>query len=405
MILKNLKTVEGKIISIEINGSKIAKVYDGITSEGENMEGKLVTPALVDSHAHLDSNFLLDVCKEAETPKFIEALKALLECKSKLSADEIYKLAKKSLYYYISHGTLYIRTHIMIDDTLDRLKYIARLKEEFKDILQIQIIGFVQSYSYFDDNVEENIYKSLEIADGVGGQPHLQPSREDGIGMIKKIFDSVEGKDKLLDFHADFADDPETKFSEVIISETLKRKMQGKVSLSHVTAMHSYNEDYFRRYLKWLKESKINVIVAPITALEESGAFENYPKRRGIARVLDLISEGVNVALGHDDIQNHLNPYGVGDMLQSGFILAISSYMYFSSYAKTIFDLMTYNGAKAQLIKNYGIYEGADANLVIYNSTNPLDALREIKPRRMVISKGKIVYESNINEELKVNVD
>ncbi|AWR96840.1 amidohydrolase family protein [Acidianus sulfidivorans JP7] len=403
MILKNLKTVEGKTISIEINGDKIAKIYDGITQTGENMEGRLVTPALVDSHAHLDSNFLLDVCKEVETPKFVEALNALLECKSKLSAENIYNLAKKSIYYYISHGTLFLRTHVMIDDTLDRLKYITKLKKEFKDLIDIQIIGFIQSYSYFDDNARENMYKALELADGIGGQPHLQPSREDGINMIKSIFDAVEGKDLLLDFHADFADDPETKFSEVIISETLKRKMQGKVSLSHVTAMHSYNEDYFRRYVRWLRESKINVIVAPITALEESGAFENYPKRRGIARVLDLISEGVNVALGHDDIQNHLNPYGVGDMLQAGFTLAISSYMYFSAYAKTIFDLMTYNGAKAQLLNNYGLEEGKDANLVIYNSTSSLDALREIKPRRMVIRKGNIIYESEINEKWNVN--
>ncbi|ARM75393.1 amidohydrolase family protein [Acidianus manzaensis] len=399
MILKNLTTVEGKNISIEINGDKIAKIYEGIAPVGENMEGSLVTPSLIDAHAHLDSNFLLDVCKEAETPKFIEALQALLECKEKLRPEDIYSLAKKSIYYYLSHGSLYVRTHVMIDDNIDRLKYIAKLKEEFKDMINIQIIGFIQSYSYFNEEVEENMYKALEYADGIGGQPHLQPSREDGIMMIKKIFDAVEGKNKLLDFHADFADDSETKFSEVIISEALKRKMYGKVSLSHVTAMHSYNEDYFRRYLKWLRESEASVIVAPITALEESGAFEQYPKRRGIARVLDLLSAGVNVALGHDDIQNHLNPYGVGDMLQAGFVLAISSYMYFSPYARTIFDLMTYNGAKALHLSNYGLQVGNDADLVIYNAKSPLEALRDVKPRKMVISKGKIIYESKIEEK------
>mgnify|MGYP001772500694 CR=1 FL=1 len=400
MILRNLRTIEGKEISIEINQDKIAKIYDIDPGSGENFNGSLVTPPLVDGHAHLDSNLLLDVCEDVKTPKFIDALKSLLECKEKLSSSQIYELAKKSMSLYIKHGTLAIRTHVMIDDTLDRLKEILKLKEEFKHLVDIQVIGFIQSYSIFDKEVEERARKALEIgADGIGGQPHLQPSREDGIMMVKKLFD-IAGN-KVLDFHADYADDPEAKFTEVIVSEAIRRKKEN-VSLSHAIAMASYNEDYFRRLLRWLSISKVNVIVSPFTALEESGAFDPYPKRRGLARVQDLLEANVKVALGHDDIQNHLNPYGVGDMLQVGFILAVSNYMYWSSYAPLIFKLMTYNGAEVLGLKNNGLYEGAEASLVIYNARSPIEALREILPRRMVMKSGKVLYESEMEEKFGV---
>lgn len=404
MILKNARNLEGKKIDIEIN-DKIVKIADTLDGEGIDLEGRLISPALVDSHAHIDSNFLLDLCKEAPTPKFEEALKVLMECKENLSENEIYSLMKKSVLYYIKSASLYVRTHLMIDGQKwrERLDSIMKLKEAFKDKIFIQVIGFIQSYDYFDDEIEERIWKAIDFGvDGIGGQPHLQPSLEDGIKMIKKIFDIATQKGILMDFHADYSDDPNSRFSEVIASETMKRKYFNKVSLSHLLAMHSYNSDYALRLMRWLRESGISVIVSPITELEGSGAFEDYPKRRGIPRVREMIYNGVNVALGHDDIQNQLNPIGDGDLLKASFALMIGDYMYFSQFFGDIFNLMTYNGAKALNIKEYGLKEGMKANLVVFEGKNVKDVLVGIKPRRMVISNGKIVYENSYLESIRI---
>lgn len=405
MILKNLVTVEGSKVDIEIDGDKIVRIAEKIEGEGIDLGGRLVSPALVDSHAHMDSNFLLDLCKEAPTPKFEEALQALIECKENLTEEQIYSLMRKSVIYYIKSGSLYVRTHVMIDGKKwrERLNSIMRVKEEFKGKINIQVIGFVQSYDYFSDEVEERIWKAIELGvDGIGGQPHLQPSVDDGVRMIKKIFDIATEKGLLIDFHADYSDDPTTRFSEIIVSETLKRKYFNKVSLSHLLAMHSYHEDYALRLMRWMKEAGVSVIVSPITELEGSGAFEGYPKRRGIPRVREMIYNGVNVALGHDDIQNQLNPIGDGDMLKAAFALMIGDYMYFSQFFNDIFKLMTYNGAKALNLKEYGLKEGMRANLVIFEGRSVKDVLVEIKPRRMVISNGKIVYENSSSESIAI---
>jgi len=390
--------LEGKTISIDLEEG----VQHITESKGEDMEGRLVLPALVDSHAHIDSNFLLDVCEEAQTEKFTEALKALIQCKEKLTENQICALTKKSIETYAKHGSLFVRTHVMIDGIKwkERVRSLVKLREEYKGIVNLQLIGFVQSYDYYDSEMEERIWKAIDMGlDGVGGQPHLQPSMEDGKRMINSIFDLTEEKGVFLDFHADYADEPDSKFSEIIVSETIKRKRK-RVSLSHLTALHSYYDDYARRLMRWISEAGISVIVSPITVLEESGAHENYPKRRGLARVRDLLSFKVNVTLGHDDIQNHLNPIGVGNMMHSAFALVIGEYMYFSKYIPQIFFMMTYNGAKVQEVHNYGIGDGKEANLVILDAKNPLEAIRKVAPVKMVISKGRILYERDEKEKL-----
>ncbi len=389
MIFSNLRTTEGETISLSIEGG-----IQHITREnGEDMGGRLVVPALVDSHAHIDSNFLLDVCEEAQSEKFTEALKALIECKENLSEAQIYSLAEKSLNTYAEHGSLFVRSHVMIDGIKwkERVRALVALKEKYKGQINLQLIGFVQSYDYFDEEMEERVWKALEMGlDGIGGQPHLQPSLDDGKRMIKSLFNIATQKEVYLDFHADYADEPDSKFSEVIVSEALRRRYR-KVALSHLTALHSYYDDYARRLMRWIAEAGVSVVVSPITVLEEAGAHENYPKRRGIARVRDLLSYGVNVALGHDDIQNHLNPLGVGNLMHSAFALAIGEYMYFSRYAKTIFDLMTYNGAKLQGISNYGIGEGKRADFVVLDARDPIDSIRKIAPVYMIVSGGRII--------------
>ena len=405
MILKNLTTVDGRKVDIEVNGDRIARVAERIEGEGIDLGGRLVSPALVDSHAHIDSNFLLDVCEEVETPKFEEALRAVIECKEGLSEGQIYSLMRKSIAYYVKAGSLYVRTHVMIDGKKwrERLSSIMRVKEEFKDRVYIQVIAFVQSYDYFDEEIEERLWKALDLGvEGIGGQPHLQPSREDGVRMVKRLFDMATEMGVMLDFHADYSDDPSTRFSEVIVSEALRRKYFGKVSLSHMLAMHSYHGDYAFRLMRWIRDAGISVIVSPITELEGSGAYEGYPKRRGIPRVREMVSNGVNVALGHDDVQNHLNPLGDGDLLKAAFALMIGDYMYFSNYFGEVFNLMTYNGARALGLKDYGLREGMKANLVVFEGRGLREVLSEIRPRKMVISNGKIVYENVTSESVAV---
>ena len=65
------------------------------------------------------------------------------------------------------------------------------------------------------------------------------------------------------------------------------------------------------------------------------------------------------------------------------------------SQIQATFDMPRYNAARALNLKDYGIFEGAPANLILIDAQSPVDAIRRQPIRRLVIRQGEILYESN----------
>ena len=78
--------------------------------------------------------------------------------------------------------------------------------------------------------------------------------------------------------------------------------------------MHSYNNAYVLRLMRLLKMSRINFVANPLVNTHLQGRADTYPKRRGVTRVKELLSEGVNVSFGHDDICDSWYPMGNGNL-------------------------------------------------------------------------------------------
>ena len=82
------------------------------------------------------------------------------------------------------------------------------------------------------------------IRDSIGGIPQVEFTREDGIRAIKYAFELAERYDKLIDIHTDETGDPQSRFLEVIAKYALESGLKERVSASHTTAMHNYDNDY-----------------------------------------------------------------------------------------------------------------------------------------------------------------
>ncbi len=74
-------------------------------------------------------------------------------------------------------------------------------------------------------------------ADVVGGIPHFENTREQGVSSIKFLMDLAERTGCLVDVHCDETDDPNSRFLEVLAEEARVRGMGGRVTASHTTAM------------------------------------------------------------------------------------------------------------------------------------------------------------------------
>jgi len=60
-----------------------------------------------------------------------------------------------------------------------------------------------------------------------------------------------------------------------------------------------------------------------------------------------------------------------------------------------MFEAITSNGAKVMQLDNYGIEIGCDANLVVHQAKNPIDAIRLSNARLFVIRKGEFVAKAS----------
>ncbi|HCW73640.1 MAG TPA: cytosine deaminase, partial [Clostridiaceae bacterium] len=156
----------------------------GPADEVIDVEGKMISAPYVDPHLHLDYVYTLSELGQdgAGSGTLFEAIEMWPKFKSNLTVDSVKRLALKGIYDEVSQGVQHIRTHIDVTDpNFTALKAMLELKEEMKNIVDIQIIAFPQEGMYTYKGGLELVEEALKMgADVVGGIPHYEPAREFG---------------------------------------------------------------------------------------------------------------------------------------------------------------------------------------------------------------------------------
>nr|WP_240931331.1 amidohydrolase family protein [Acidianus sulfidivorans] len=390
MLIKNAKLIDGNIVSICIENGIISCINCNCpTNEIIDAQNHLVIPPFFNMHFHLDSVFLPVVNKSGTLWEGIQIWKNI---KSKLSEDDVINRALTAVKLMVSQGTLWIRTHVDITEkSFTLLRALIKVKEIAKEIADIQITAFPQDGIYTEKGNDELLRKAIENgADNIGLIPHNEMTREDGVKSIKFAFDLAKEFNKDIDGHIDETDDPNSRFLEVLTKYSLEYNWN-RVSAGHVTAMHSWDPAYRFRILPLVAKAGITIIPNPLINAMLQGRFDNYPKRRGMAPIKEMLNFGINVALGHDCIMDPWYPLGSGNMLQVLFMAIHLDQMSTQEDLLNSINLITYNAAKAWRLNNYGIREKYPANLIITNDEDLIDMLRFLDPPAYVIKNGKII--------------
>ncbi len=270
------------------------------------------------------------------------------------------------------------------------------VKEEMKQWVDIQIVAFPQEGILSYPNGKELLEQAVQLgADVIGAIPHFEFTREYGIESLHYIFELAQKYDRLIDVHCDEIDDEQSRFVETLAALAHKFNMGEKVTASHTTAMHSYNGAYASRLFRLLRMSGINFVANPLVNIHLQGRFDDYPKRRGITRVKEMLANDINVCFGHDDIFDPWYPLGTANMLQVLHMgLHVCQIMGYEQINQGL-DLISYKSARTLHIEdNYGIEEGKPGNLIILPAENGFDALRRQVPVRYSIRQGKIISET-----------
>lgn len=370
-----------------------------LTFEGTvlDAEGCLAVAPFCEPHIHLDTTQTAGEPNWNISGTLFEGIERWAERKELLSVEDVKARAKQTLKWQIANGVQHVRTHVDVSDpTLVALKAMLEVREEMKPWVDIQIVAFPQEGILSYPNGKTLLEEAVKLgADVIGAIPHFEFTREYGVESLHYIFELAQKYERLIDVHCDEIDDEQSRFVETVAALAHKFKMGEKVTASHTTAMHSYNGAYTSRLFRLLKISGINFVANPLVNIHLQGRFDDYPKRRGITRVKEMLAADINVCFGHDDVFDPWYPLGTANMLQVLHMgLHVCQIMGYEQINNGL-DLISTKSARTLNIQdNYGIQIGKAGNLLLLPAENGFDAVRRQVAIRYSIRHGKVIAET-----------
>jgi cytosine deaminase len=408
LIIQNALLRDGRLVNIEIKSGIIKKISSQEIKNSSidiliDAEQSLVTESLISPHIHLDKVLIGDIIEPNKSGTLWEAIQKTWEVKRNYTVESIKKRANQVIDKQIEFGVTHIRTHVDIDSIgeLMPLKGLLAVKDDYRGIIDLQIVVFPQEGILKDEGTDELLNKALELGGKdtlLGGMPHNENTDEDSKKHIDILFDLAKQYDVDIDSHTDETDDPNSRTVQYLAAKTIKEKYQERVTVDHICALSSYNDYYAAKVITLIKKAGINVVTNPPTNMVLQGRLDTGAQRVGITRVKELLNEGVNVTVGQDCVHDPYYPFGNGDMLEVANLLGHAAKMTTSKDINTLFDTITVNAAKTMgIVHNFK--EGAPANLVILHGTkNVHEAIRTTPPARTTIREGKIISQTTYNQ-------
>jgi cytosine deaminase len=396
LVIRRATTVDGDVVDVGVVGDRIARVAPALPARAPveiDAAGGLVTPSLVEIHIHLDAALTVGEPRYNQTGSLFEGIEIWSERVKTLSADDVKRRADRAIRWMLAHGVTAIRTHVDVcDPRLVALQALLEVREAWRDVVTIQLVAFPQQGIYAFPDGEALLTRALALgADVVGGIPHYEWTREDGERDVKTALRLAAAHGRRADLHCDETDDDQSRFLELVAAETIRLGLQGRVTASHTTAMHSYNNAYAYRLMRWMRHAGVHIVTNPLDNAVLQGRFDGYPVRRGYTRVKELLANGINVALGHDSIMDPWYPLGVGDPIQACFVMVHYGHMSGYHEFRTLLEMVTTRAAACFGLSDYGLAEGKRADLVVFAAPTPMDVIRTLSPRLAVISGGRLV--------------
>jgi cytosine/creatinine deaminase len=393
LILRNARIAgQDHDSDIAIENGRIVTAASQAT-ETIDLQGRLVTPPLIEPHIHLDAVLTVGQPRPNVSGSLFEGIAVWAERVKDLTYEDVQARVRQILRWQLANGVQHVRSHVDVcDPELRALRALVDLREETAGLIDLQLVAFPQQGILGFDGGKDLMRKAVELgADVVGGIPHYELTREDGVESVKFAIALADEHNLQVDIHCDETDDEHSRFVEVMAAETIRRGMSGRVTASHTTAMHSYNNAYAYRLISNIARAGLHMVTNPLDNAVLQGRFDTGPIRRGHTRVKQLQAAGVNVCIGHDSVMDPWYPLGYGDPLQAAFVLAHLGQMSGDSELRKLIEMITTNPARALGIADYGLRPGGPADLVVFDAPTEADALRLVSPRTLVLRGGKVV--------------
>jgi cytosine deaminase len=387
-----LRGQPGRQFDLGIAGGRLAAIRERIDGSAKveiEAHGNLVTESFANPHLHLCKVYTLQmmdvdamrVYQSADMGKAMTAIELAARVKESYDEKWIIRNVRRAVAQAALYGCTHVRAFADVDRKarLEGVKALLRAREEFRGIVEIQVVAFAQDGIVREPGAADLVRQAMKLgADVVGGIPWIEYTDADIAAHVHECFEIAVEYGKDVSMLVDDAGDAGLRSLEAMALEAIRRGWQGRALAHHARAMALYPKPYFQKLAALLKQAKMGVVSDPHT-----GPLH--------ARVRELLEEGVLVCLGQDDISDAYYPFGRNNMLEVAFLASHLLWMTTSADMETLYDMITGSAAEAMGLGDFALKEGATANLVVLSAPNILEALREHAAPLHVVSHGKLV--------------
>ena len=400
LLVRNATLPDGRDgMAIACKDGRIMDVATGIDAAAVTVidaAGYLVSPPFIDAHFHMDATLSLGIPRFNMSGTLLEGIALWGELKPHLTHEAVIERALRYCDLAVSQGLLAIRTHVDVcDDRLLCAEALLEVRKKVAPYIDLQIVAFPQDGFYRSPTARANLLRALDLGvDVVGGIPHFERTMADGAASLKELCEIAAQRGLLVDIHCDETDDPLSRHVEALAYETQRLGLQGRVVGSHLTSMHSMDNYYVSKLIPLIAEAGLHATPNPLINITLQGRHDTYPKRRGMTRVPELRAAGVNVSFGHDCVMDPWYPLGQGDMLEVASMGIHAAPMTSREAMRWAFDAVTVNPARALHLDGYGLDKGCNADFVLLQAKDPIDAIRLKANRLKVVRRGKVIAEA-----------
>ena len=394
------------MVDIVIEKDRIARVEAKVAGKGGreiDAAGSLVLPGLFNLHLHADKCLLGEIMRPNLSGTLPEAIEITNDFKRKYDPAEVAERASRAIEAGVKNGTTFFRLFADVG-TIGGLRAARGLllaREKFGGYCDIQVVAFPQEGIVRDPGAAELLDEAMkEGCDIVGGLPWYEYTDAEAREHIDICFDIAKRYDRDIHMLVDDTDDENSRSLEYLALKTMRENFHGRVAASHCGAMAAYNDVYAAKIVDMVATAGVTISVNAHINLVCSARLDREPRRRGIARVKELLIRGANVVTSQDDVNDPYYPFGKPDPLECVSMIAHVAQLTLPHELEQAMSMVTENAAKAARVDDYGIAPGKRADLVVVGAPSVHEAIRLQPLRRHVIKGGREVARSVVSQEL-----
>ncbi len=379
---------EAPPMDIAILDGRIAAIEPEIESGADtvDLEGRLVSSGLVETHIHLDKSRIIDRCTPA-AGRARDHMERVSAVKPGFTVEDVYARAAETLEQSILNGVTHMRTHVEVDPNvgLRGFEALQQLALDYAWGIDLELCVFAQEGWTNAPETDRNVVTALERgAAVVGGAPGYDP---DHAGQIRRIFELAIEYDRDVDIHLDVGPTADEMDIDLVCALTERHGYGGRVAIGHGTKYSLLPPDRLRNLGERLASAGVAV-----TKRSVAGRHQDHSVVRGVADANALIECGANCSLSTNNVLNPFTPFGDCSLIRIANLYANVVQRGNEDELAECFEMLTRRSARLLRRDDYGIAVGRPADLVVWDARSPAEAVARIAAPLHGFKRGRRTF-------------